>query len=463
MHARLRGMRDQEPGAALVGAETSLASGVQRSPQPFRAGGWLILPEAERVLALFGDEDEEVSLTGEVARAPYGDEKALSTLAQIGHFEPKMARLHQALRDHDAAPLDVGSLLAPGGIGLLFLELTGQCNEACVHCYAESSPERREHLSEDEVLSVVRQAAALGVETIQLTGGDPLVSRTYLAAARLARELGIPDIEIYTNGLGLTERVADDLAPLGVDFAFSFYSHRPEVHDAITRTPGSQVRTLAAIERARARGLRVRVSVVARGDNEADHEATVALIEARGVSRRSIRFDQERSVGRGAFQNLVVPYGLVGGAPPDHDAALPASAAAAASPTDFTPALPAASAERAPGAAARPSASASHAPTGAAARPSAVSAEPSAHGARGKSGKLCVSYSGDVYPCIFARTRPLGSIRSSSLAQILARPLAAKERRGRALPVAGSEGSEDRLSCSDCQRGERVLSLCTLG
>lgn len=441
-------MRDQERGAALVGAEISLTSSEPRPPRPFRAGDWLILPEAERVLAFFGDRDEEVSLAGEVARAPYGDEKALSTLAQIGRFEPKMARLHRALRDHDAAPLDVGSLLAPDGIGLLFLELTGQCNEACVHCYAESSPERREHLSEDEVLSVVRQAAALDVETIQLTGGDPLVSRTYLAAARLARELGIPDIEIYTNGLGLTERVADDLAPLGVDFAFSFYSHRPEVHDAITRTPGSQVRTLAAIERARARGLRVRVSVVARGDNEADHEATVALIEARGVSRRSIRFDQERSVGRGAFQDLVVPYGLVGGAPEERAAAPVEAPATTVLSTDFAPALPAASAERAPDAAARPP---------------AVSTEPAAHGARGKSGKLCVSYSGDVYPCIFARTRPLGSIRSSSLAQILARPLTARERRGRALPLAGSEGSEDRLSCGDCQRGERVLSLCTLG
>ena len=140
--------------------------------------------------------------------------------------------------------------------------LTARCNERCTHCYAESSPDRTEALSEAVVMSALDDAAELGFARVQLTGGDPLVSDLCVPAAAHASKLGIAQVEVYTNGLALIGRTYEQLAALGVRLAFSFYSHDPATHDAITRTPGSHRRTLAAIHRSVRDGLDVRVSVI---------------------------------------------------------------------------------------------------------------------------------------------------------------------------------------------------------
>ena len=74
------------------------------------------------------------------------------------------------------------------------LMVTRRCNLACDHCSVESSPDVRScQPSEQELLQVVRQAAAAGVQTIQFTGGEPMLREKLVAAgatAILARDGG---------------------------------------------------------------------------------------------------------------------------------------------------------------------------------------------------------------------------------------------------------------------------------
>jgi len=86
--------------------------------------------------------------------------------------------------------------------------------------------------------------------------------RHLLELARRVATLDAPACEIYTNGTLLSDARLDELAPHRPSFAFSFYSHRQEIHEAITRTPNSHELTIQAIRRTLSRGLPVRVSIV---------------------------------------------------------------------------------------------------------------------------------------------------------------------------------------------------------
>ena len=52
----------------------------------------------------------------------------------------------------------------------------------------------------------------LGFDLVQLTGGDPLISPHCIRAVEFAAEIGIPQVEIYTNGLALRGRTLRPLA-----------------------------------------------------------------------------------------------------------------------------------------------------------------------------------------------------------------------------------------------------------
>ena len=195
--------------------------------------------------------------------------------------------------------------LERGGWGLLFVELTARCNERCLHCYVEAGPERSEALAWETIRAVLHDAADLGFQIVQLTGGEALLSPHLVEAAALARQLGIPATEVYTNGVLLDEARYSRLRAEGVSFAFSLYAADPARHDEITRLRGSHARTLKAIRLALAGGSEVRVGVIAvTPADEAHALAAAALARELGVP---VGLDVSRSVGRGEHAGRPVP------------------------------------------------------------------------------------------------------------------------------------------------------------
>lgn len=315
----------------------------------------------------------------------------------LARFEPVLGQLREQLQEEAPQLLTRKTVLRGSGWKQLFVELTAKCNEQCVHCYAESSPARTEALAWPEISRVLTDAQALGFGLVQFTGGDPLISAHCVQAVEFAREIGIPQIEIYTNGLALRGRTYDVLRALAPSFAFSFYSYNPETHDAITRTPGSHGRTARAIRRAVDDGLKVRVGVISMAGNQHDASETREYLQGLGVPDDSIRFDQMRDVGRGdatPIETNARPVGVETGG--------------------------------------------------------VESARP-----RNFGGSAAVSYDGQVYPCIFSRHLPLGSIYESSLEAILtsAEPIAPP----RKSLLQARERWGEKLSCWECQARSVLL------
>ena len=163
-------------------------------------------------------------------------------------------------------------------IEYLRISVTDKCNLRCVYCMPEQGLPwlgRSEILSYEEIASIVRQLAALGLKRVRLTGGEPLVRRDLSLLVRMLRLIpGIEDIALSTNAVLLDEQ-AEELRAAGVNRVnVSLDSLRPERVDSIARRPGSYEKImagLAAAERVGFAPLKVN-AVIMRGRNEDELE-----------------------------------------------------------------------------------------------------------------------------------------------------------------------------------------------
>ena len=161
------------------------------------------------------------------------------------------------------------------------LDITYRCNERCEHCYLDHDDHGE--MTTAEIKDVLHQLADAGVFFLTLSGGEPLMRRDCFEIIEYARSLAF-NVKLKTNAVLIREKEAQRLRALGVEqVQISVYSHRPEVHDAITKLPGSLKRTLAAIRLLRSQGLRVTMANVLMRSNRGDTEGVHALAAELGA------------------------------------------------------------------------------------------------------------------------------------------------------------------------------------
>ena len=105
-------------------------------------------------------------------------------------------------------------------IDYLRISLTDRCNFRCVYCMPAVGMQfmpRPELLTNDELLLVVRAAAAAGFRKIRLTGGEPSLRPDLVELVRAIKSTpGIEHIAMTTNGLRLAKQ-AQALKDAGLD------------------------------------------------------------------------------------------------------------------------------------------------------------------------------------------------------------------------------------------------------
>jgi GTP 3',8-cyclase len=101
----------------------------------------------------------------------------------------------------------------------LRVSVTDRCNFRCRYCMPAEGLEwlkRDEILSFEEIQRLVALMAALGVNEIRLTGGEPLVRRDLPELVRMLAETpGVADLSLTTNGV-LLDRLAGPLVQAGL-------------------------------------------------------------------------------------------------------------------------------------------------------------------------------------------------------------------------------------------------------
>ena len=186
------------------------------------------------------------------------------------------------------------------GVQFLWLELTNRCNLQCVHCYAESSPFTGgdDRLTPDDYLDILTTSADLGCKQVQFIGGEPTLNRRLPDFISHARSLDYEFVEVFTNLTRMSQPLLDCFVEHDVNVATSVYSNRPEIHDEITKKPGSHRETMRGIDAVLAARLRLRAGVIAMPQNEDHVDETVAFLRERGVPE--VGTDRVREFGRGS-------------------------------------------------------------------------------------------------------------------------------------------------------------------
>jgi radical SAM protein with 4Fe4S-binding SPASM domain len=224
------------------------------------------------------------------------------------------------------------------------VDLTYRCNEQCVHCYLDHDDHGE--MTTVEIKHLLREMSEAGVFILTFSGGEIFLRKDFFEILEYARALTFC-IKLKTNAVLIREAQAARLRDLGVaSIQISIYSHRPEVHDAITKVKGSLQRSVNAIRFLKSQGLKVIMANVLMTENMQDYHGVRALADELGAEYTldptiTPKMDGDRSIldlnaSQSALHELFRDEMFVGSAeqfcapppPPDADslASLPCSA-----------------------------------------------------------------------------------------------------------------------------------------
>ena len=185
-------------------------------------------------------------------------------------------------------------------IHYLRLSVTDLCNLRCRYCMPDGVEklEREAVLSHEEFLRLAALFAQCGIDTVRVTGGEPLVRKNVAQlVAGLKETPGIRRVTLTTNAVLLAEQLPA-LLDAGLDSVnISLDTLRPEVFRQITaRDDFAAVQ--AGLQAALESGLPVKLNCVPQaGVNEAELETLAALAQDHALQ---VRFIEMMPIGYGA-------------------------------------------------------------------------------------------------------------------------------------------------------------------
>jgi GTP 3',8-cyclase len=154
-------------------------------------------------------------------------------------------------------------------INYLRISVTDRCNLRCVYCMPEAGVELMSHydiLSYEEIYTIVKAAAELGISRVRLTGGEPLVRAGISDLVSLLASIEtIEDIALTTNGILLAQHAAE-LKEAGLNRVnISLDTLKPERFRQITRcgTLGDTLKGIKAAEAADLTPVKINMVVMA--------------------------------------------------------------------------------------------------------------------------------------------------------------------------------------------------------
>ena len=161
------------------------------------------------------------------------------------------------------------------------LDLTYRCNERCIHCYLDHDDHGE--MTTAEIKGLLDQMADAGVFFLTISGGEIMMRRDFFEILEHAHARTF-SIKLKTNGVLIRKKEAERMRALGVESVqISVYSHRAEVHDAITKMPGSFRQSIEAIRLLRTLGLHVTMANVLMVQNAHDYPGVRALAAELGA------------------------------------------------------------------------------------------------------------------------------------------------------------------------------------
>jgi len=197
----------------------------------------------------------------------------------------------------------------------LYLYLADQCNLSCKHCWIspDFSHRQKHGISLDSLKKTILEAETLGLQSVKLTGGEPLLYRDIHALLAFLAVEGI-NIMIETNGTLFNSRILENLKSCKVEqISVSLDAARAGVHDELRGVKGSFRRTVEGTRLLSEHGLDFQVIMTLQRKNRTEIPGLILLSKELGAG--SLKINPLIPCGRGKeiFENKqnLYPYELM--------------------------------------------------------------------------------------------------------------------------------------------------------
>jgi SynChlorMet cassette radical SAM/SPASM protein ScmF len=193
----------------------------------------------------------------------------------------------------------------PQGVPFLntyYAYLTAGCNLACQHCWVapkyQANGGTGGHLDYQLFAIAIEEGLHLGLSSVKLTGGEPLLHPDFIRIVDLLREKEL-SLTIETNGILLTKSIASYLKSKSTlrYISVSLDGACAETHDAFRGVKGSYEKTVQSIKFLVEVGFHPQVIMSIHKGNINEIQALVLLAENLGAG--SVKFNLINSTGRG--------------------------------------------------------------------------------------------------------------------------------------------------------------------
>jgi cyclic pyranopterin phosphate synthase len=200
----------------------------------------------------------------------------------------------------------------------LRISLTDRCNLRCFYCMPENGLELIEKpniMTTEEIVNISKKFIDLGVDTIRLTGGEPLIRKDFEQLVRELIRLGVT-LKLTTNGI-LLDRYFDLFQEVGLkNINISLDSLNKAKSVFITKRDYFD-RIMSNIQKAIDIDLNVKLNIVLiKGVNDSEISDFIELTQNKNITVKFIEFmpfkgnhwDWSKGVGQDSILNTVGSY-----------------------------------------------------------------------------------------------------------------------------------------------------------
>jgi len=176
-------------------------------------------------------------------------------------------------------------------------EITRACNLRCIHCYNSSAKKLPNELMHDQKISVAHQIAEAKIFRMCLSGGEPILCKSFWEIARILKE-GHVLCNTITNGWFVNRDTADKYSKYFNIIQVSIDGAKPETHDKMRGRKNSWEKAVNACKLIVENNGRIAISAVVSPINVNEIGELIDLAYKLGA--QEFRTDEARLLGRAA-------------------------------------------------------------------------------------------------------------------------------------------------------------------
>jgi len=161
------------------------------------------------------------------------------------------------------------------------IDFTYRCNNNCLHCWLRvpsEGPEKQNELSTDEIKTIVDEARKLGCREWAISGGEPMLRYDFPEIFDYIIKKS-SSYSINTNGTLITPEIAELMKKKGRKM-IALYGANAEIHDHVTRNPGSFQATIKGFKLLQEAGAEFIVQLIPMKDNYHQFKEMIKLAKS---------------------------------------------------------------------------------------------------------------------------------------------------------------------------------------